>query len=183
MEALHRFGFRLKRRADLRFGITLAILLLGAYRPAWNGKPILDDVIHLPRPDDRSLLGLGHLWIQPRTNQQYHPLVDTIFWMEEKLWGDSMLGYHFVNILLHATAAFLVFKILSRLSIPGAWLAATIFALHPVQVESVAFLVELKNTLSGVLLFAAVLAYLRFDEKRDRNSYTFVWLLVIIGFF
>jgi tetratricopeptide (TPR) repeat protein len=168
-------------KLDIYLGIALVAVTLLAYQPAWNGKPIMDDNTHLTAPIDRSLSGLGRLWFNPRLSHQYHPLVDTVFWLEDKLWGESMLGYHIVNILLHGTCAILLLRILQRMTVPGAWLAAAIFALHPVQVESVAFLVELKNTLSGALLFAAVLAYLRFDQKRDWKSYALVWLLVLIG--
>ena len=81
------------------------------------------------------------------------------------------LPYHLVNILLHAGAALLVWRILQKLKIPGAWLAAGIFALHPVEVESVAWISELKNTLSGVLFLGAALVYLRFDQARSRSAY------------
>ncbi len=87
--------------------------------------------------------------------QQYYPLLHSAFWVEHKLWGDATLGYHLVNILLHAAAAVLVALILRRLAIPGAYLAAAIFALHPVQVESVAWITEQKNTLSAVFYLAA----------------------------
>jgi tetratricopeptide (TPR) repeat protein len=166
---------------DWAFALLLAAVTLLAYQPAWNGKPIMDDVRHLTTPESRPLAGLGQLWIHPNTTQQYHPLVDTLFWVEDKLWGQSMLGHHIVNILLHVIAALLLWKILDQLGMRGAKLASAIFALHPVQVESVAFLVELKNTLSGVLFFLCVLAYLRFDRKRNWQAYTLVLLLFVPG--
>jgi tetratricopeptide (TPR) repeat protein len=92
-----------------------------------------------------------------------------------------MLGYHLVNILIHAVAALLLLKILRQLRVPGAWLACAIFALHPVQAESVAWLAELKNTLSGLFLFAAILAYLRFDQSRSVPWYALVLLLLVLG--
>jgi protein O-mannosyl-transferase len=118
---------------------------------------------------------------RPPTHQ-YHPLVDTIFWIGDKLWGQSMLGYHLVSISLHAVSALLLLRILRRLEVPGAWLAATIFALHPVQVESVAWIVELKNTLSGIFFFGCILAYLNFDENQNRtSSYVTVLALFLLG--
>lgn len=165
----------------LYLGIGLILVTLVAYQPAWNGKPITDDITHLTIPEDRSLGGLARLWFHPSTNQQYHPLVDTVFWIEDNVWGDWMLGHHVVNILLHAASALLLLRVLQKLAVPGAWLATAIFAIHPVQVESVAHLVQLKNTLSGLFFFSAVLVYLKFDETRDRRSYWVVLGLVLVG--
>ena len=160
----------------------LIVVTLLVYQPAWRGKLILDDTVHLTNTVElRSFGGLVHLWLDPPTIRQYHPLVDTFYWIEDKLWGESLLGYHIVNILLHLLAAFLLLKILRRLQIPGAWLATAIFALHPVQVESVAWLAEVKNTLSGVFFFSSLLAYLQFDENRRRPWYALVLLLFLLG--
>jgi tetratricopeptide (TPR) repeat protein len=174
---------RLKRHRDLLFGIVLVGVTVLAYQPAWNGKPLLDDADHLiTDPEVRSLRGLISLWIAPPPTHQYHPLVDTVFWIGDKLWGQSMLGYHLVSISLHAVAALLLLRILRRLEVPGAWLAAAIFALHPVQVESVAWVVELKNTLSGFFFFGCILAYLNFDENLNRTrSYVTVLALFLLG--
>jgi len=167
---------------DWFFGAVLLALIFFAYEPAWNGKPVFDDTMYLINTVElRSLNGLAQLWIEPQTTRQYHPLLDTVFWVEDKLWGDSMLGYHLVNILIHAVAALLLLKILRELNIPGAWLACAIFALHPVQAESVAWLAELKNTLSGLFLFAAILTYLRFDQGRSVRWYPLVLLLFVLG--
>ena len=101
--------------------------------------------------------------------------------MEHKLWGDAVLGYHLVNILLHAAAAVMVALVLRRLAVPGAYLAAAIFALHPVQVESVAWITELKNTLSAVFYLGAMLVYLRFDQTRHRSWYACAMGLFVLG--
>jgi tetratricopeptide (TPR) repeat protein len=98
-----------------------------------------------------------------------------------RLWGDATLGYHLVNIVLHACSAWLVFLILRRLAIPGAMLAAAIFALHPVEVESVAWMTELKNTLSGVCYLASALTYLRFDSSRSRREYVAAFVLFVLA--
>ena len=121
------------------------------------------------------------IWTEPGVTQQYYPLVSTVFWVEHKLWGDATLGYHLVNILLHVTAALLLLKILRTLQVPAAGLAAAIFALHPVQVESVAWISELKNTLSAVCYFAAALAYLRFDRTRNKAAYAGALALFVLG--
>jgi tetratricopeptide (TPR) repeat protein len=103
------------------------------------------------------------------------------FWVEHKLWGDATLGYHLLNILLHATAAVLVVLVLRRLRVPGAYLAAAIFALHPVHVESVAWITEQKNTLSAMFYLGAMLVYLRFDQERKSVLYYWALALFVLG--
>ncbi|MES1166486.1 MAG: tetratricopeptide repeat protein, partial [Pseudomonadota bacterium] len=126
---------------------------------------------HVTRPELRSLAGLARIWTEVGATQQYYPLLHSAFWLEHRLWGDAALGYHSLNVLLHATAACLFGLALRRLAVRGAWLAALLFALHPVGVESVAWITEQKNTLSTLFYLAAVLAYLRFDESRRGRSY------------
>ena len=151
--------------------IALVAATLAAYQPAWQGGLLWDDDAHVTRPDLRSVQGLARIWTEVGATQQYYPLLHTAFWVQHRLWGDTTLGYHLVNILLHAGAAWFLFLILRRLGIPGAPLAAAIFALHPVQVESVAWITELKNTLSGVFGLAAALAYIRYDSERKTRLY------------
>jgi len=91
--------------------------------------------------------------------------------MEHHLWGDQTTGYHWANLVEHASSAFLVYKLTTSLNLRGGVLAAFIFALHPVAVESVAWMSEQKNTLSGVFYLASFLAYLRFDVKREKGVY------------
>jgi tetratricopeptide (TPR) repeat protein len=107
--------------------------------------------------------------------------VHSAFWLQHRIWGDRTTGYHLVNIVLHATSAFLVFVILGRLGVPGARLAAGIFALHPVHVESVAWMTQLKNQLSGVLYLTAFLIYLRYDSSRRRHHYALALLLFLLA--
>jgi len=169
------------------FAIALVLTTLLAYRPVWHGTPLMDDGAYLiTKPELRSVSGLVRIWVEPQTApqehlRQYHPLVNTVFWVGNKLWGDAMLGYHLVNIFLHSVSALLLWKILRRLDVAGAWLAAAVFALHPVQVDSVAWLAELKNTLSGVFFFGCILAYLRFDRTRTRGAYALALLLFCLG--
>ena len=151
------------------------------YQPAWQGGFIWDDEGHVTRPELRSWQGLCRIWFNLGATQQYYPLLHSAFWTEHILWGDATLGYHLLNIALHALAALLVAWILRRLAVPGAYLAAAIFALHPVQVESVAWITELKNTLSGVFYLGAALLYLRFDETRQRRLYLGALGLFVLG--
>jgi protein O-mannosyl-transferase len=171
------------RNRDLLWGLLLLAATLFAYQPCWNGQPVWDDDINLIRPELRSSAGLVRIWTQLGATQQYYPLAYSVFWLEHHLWGASTLGYHLLNILLHVFSALLIVKILRRLDIPGeaAWLAAGIFALHPVMVESVAWMTELKNTLSGAFYCGAALAYLEFDNKRETKHYSVALLFFLLG--
>lgn len=143
-----------------------------AYLPALSAGFIWDDQPgHVTRPELQSWAGLARIWFEVGATQQYYPLLHTTFWIEHQLWGDWAAGYHLVNVLWHATAACLVGALLRQLAVPGAWLAAFLFALHPVMVESVAWISEQKNTLSTVFSLAAVLAYLRYDDTRTGRWY------------
>ncbi len=168
-------------RQDWLFALLLLIFTTLAYLPALNGTPIWDDDAHITRPELRSWDGLIKIWTQPGSTQQYYPFVHTVFWAEHQLWGDAPLGYHLVNVLLHCFSALLLLQILRRLEIPGAWLAAAIFVLHPVQVESVAWISELKNTLSGVFYLGSGLAYLAFDRTRKLGPYLTSLALFVLG--
>ena len=163
------------------FSLALIVATAVAYLPAWNGKPIWDDNAHITQPELRSWHGLVEVWTQVGATQQYYPLVHSVFWIEQKLWGDSVLGYHLINIFLHGFAAIVLLQILLRLKVPGAWLAAGLFALHPVQVESVAWISEIKNTLSGLFFFCSILAYLNFDQNRSRVAYFGSLALFLFG--
>src|SRR5471032_2362057 len=118
-----------------RVNCTLIFFVtLLAYWPALGGGFIWDDAGHVTRADLRSLTGLMRIWFEPGATQQYYPLLHSAFWLEHALWGDAALGYHLLNVLLHATAACLLGVALRRLAVRGAWLAALLFALHPVCV-------------------------------------------------
>jgi protein O-mannosyl-transferase len=168
-------------RQDWVFAVFLLILSAIAYFPALNGTPIWDDDAHITRPELQSWDGLAKIWTQPGSTQQYYPFVHSVFWVEHNLWGDAPIGYHLVNLFLHCISAFLLLRILRRLEIPGSWLAAAIFALHPVQVESVAWISELKNTLSGVFYLSSGLIYLEYDRTRKAGPYVAAVALFLLG--
>ncbi len=169
---------------DWLFAAGLLIAVFLVYQPAWQGGLLWDDESHVTRPELHTWHGLYRIWFDVRATLQYYPLVHSAFWLQHKLWGDATLGYHLVNIFLHAVAALMVARILRRLAIPGAYLAAAIFALHPVQVESVAWITELKNTLSAVFYLGAATCYLRFDRgTRYSGSRKAAWYLAALGLF
>ncbi len=159
----------------------LIVAVLAAYHPVWHAGFVWDDDAHLMRPDMRSLHGLWRIWADPSATQQYYPVLYSAFWIEHHLWGDGSTWYHLANIALHCGAACLFFRVLTRISVPGAFLGAALFALHPVNVETVAWVSEQKNTLSAVFYFAAALAYLRFDSSRAPRWHAAALLLFFLA--
>ncbi len=162
----------------LAMALVLATVL--AYHPAWRAGFIWDDDVYVTRnplltaPD-----GLRRIWFTFDSPSQYFPLTYTTFYLERLFWGLNPAGYHCVNILLHAANALLVWRLLARLRAPGAWLAAALFALHPVQVESVAWIAERKNVLMGFFFLLALLAWTRFlDEPPKRQGRFYALTLV-----
>lgn len=160
----------------LLFGLAIV-----SYGPALHGGLLWDDEAHVTRPDLQSFEGLYRVWFDLGATQQYYPLLHSAFWLEHRLWGDNTFGYHFVNVLLHATAATLAYVALQKLRVPGALFAALLFTVHPVHVESVAWITEQKNTLSAVFYLAALLAYLKFDDSRQTSWYAAALGLFVLG--
>ena len=155
-------------------GLLLVAATLIAYQPAWHGGFIWDDDKYvtqnrlLTAPD-----GLKRIWFSLDSPSQYFPLTYTTFRVERALWGYDPTGYHWVNLLLHVANALLVWRLLKRLGVPGAWLAAAIFALHPVQVESVAWITELKSVLSLFFCLLALLCWVEFVADRPGRPWRF----------
>ncbi len=144
-------------------GGALVLLTLVAYSRALPAGFVWDDDDYVTHnPTLRSTEGLARIWTEPGAVPQYYPLVHTTYWLEYRLWGLEPAGYHAVNVALHAAVALLWWLVLRRLGLPGAWLAAAVFAVHPVHVESVAWVTERKNVLSGLFYLLAFLAYLRY---------------------
>ncbi len=196
-----------RRRAPWVMAALIFGLALACYWPALRGGMLWDDAAHMTRPDLRSWSGLGLIWFKQGATQQYYPILHTAFWIEHRLWGDATLGYHLVNVLLHAASSCLFALILRRMmngysdllaegperrrcagvewpAMSGVeWLAAAIFAVHPVGVESVAWISEQKNTLSLLFYLLAALAYLEFDARRGRRAYALasVFFLLALG--
>jgi tetratricopeptide (TPR) repeat protein len=163
----------------------LVFLTLLAYLPALGNGFVWDDdeyVTHSHFIHD--LDGLRRSWTEPAATLQYYPLVRTSFWIEHKLWGLAPMGYHVTNILLHALNALLLWVLLRRLQVPGAWLAAALFAVHPVHVESAGWITERKNVLSAAFYLGSALAACRFlgiaavrEDRRPWRAYALACLL------
>src|SRR5215470_15233188 len=169
------------RRRAIIFAFVLTAVTIFVYRPAWNGGFLWDDDEYvmnnelLTAPD-----GLRRIWFSHDSPSQYFPLVYTTFRIERALWGLNPTGYHWVNLLLHIANAMLVWMVLARLKVPGAWLAGAIFALHPVQVESVAWITERKNVLMGFFFLLTLLAWIAFVEGRTKRRWVFYGLALIL---
>ena len=171
-------------RKHFAAGAVLFTLTLAAYVPALFCGFIWDDDVGIVGNENlRSLEGLQKIWSNPSETPQGHywPLVYTSFWVEYQIWGLHPMGYHLVNILLHAVNAVLVWRILRWLGLPGAWWAAAVFAVHPVHVESVAWIIERKNVLSGLFFLLSFLTYTRFERSSNLRFYAGSLLLFLCG--
>jgi protein O-mannosyl-transferase len=154
----------------------LCLLTIVAYFPALRGGFIWDDDDHLTRNAAvQSPSGLQQIWTSLEVSR-YYPLTLTTFWVEHRIWGLKPWPYHAVNIALQAINAVVLWALLRRLGIRGAWLAALLWAVHPVNVETVAWVTELKNTQSGLFFLLALLLYLRFEDGLRQRDYAIVLL-------
>ncbi len=152
-------------------GTLLLVLSSVAYLPVLQAGFVWDDVVMVT--DNRCLRGwhgLHDIWFTTKTTDVY-PITFTCLWVEWQLWGANPIGYHVVNVLLHAVGALLLWRLLKTLSVSGAWVASLLFALHPVTVASVAWVSERKNTLSLVFFLLALLAYEKFRQSTSNKWY------------
>ena len=164
-------------RARLGLALLLVAITLVAYVPAMRGGFVWDDDDYVTENGNlHSVAGLQRIWLEIGAVPQYYPLVHTTFWIEYHLWGLRPLIFHLTNVLLHALSGLILWELLRRLRIPGAWVAAALFVLHPIQVESVAWVTERKNVLSGTFYLLAALTYL---GGRGRVRYAATFLLFL----
>jgi tetratricopeptide (TPR) repeat protein len=171
---------------DWLWGFVLLLAVVLTYTPVWQAGFVWDDRTFLTaNPRIVGPLGLKEIWTTPAAD--ICPLALTVVWVEHKLWGLQPLPYHLVNVLLHAACAILLWRVLRRLRIPGAWLGAALWALHPVQVETVAWITELKNTQSCLFYLLAIRFFLRWrelDEARGKGierNYMLALLFTILA--
>jgi len=173
---------RRENHKSILFQIVLIFLVtLVAYAPAFQAGFIWDDDAYVTRnPLLTSPEGWSQIWFSTHHQSQYFPLVFSTLRLEYGFWGLRPVGYHLVNILLHATNASLVLILLKRLALPGAWLAALLFALHPVQVESVAWVTELKNTESTCFYLLALLVWIKSLDEEPSLALRFCLLALLL---
>ena len=172
-------------RRDALAALALGLLAGVCYLPAmlWGGLN-WDDQIWSHSRAVREWSGLGAIWSWPvriEGEVHYWPLTYTTFWLEHKIWGLEPAGYHVVNVLMHLLNSLLVWRLLLRLAVPGAWVAAAVFAAHPLHVESVAWIIERKDVLSGLFYLTAMLVWLRFLEQPRPRRYGLALVLFVAG--
>jgi tetratricopeptide (TPR) repeat protein len=167
-------------RAKQALLLGAAIVAAGAiaYLPALGAGFVFDDHTLLLGPDASVRRPLAAIWFGKEI-WDYWPLTWTSFWIEWRLTGGQPWVSHAINVALHCAAAVLVWRVLAALRIPGAWLAALLFAVHPVTVESVAWVSERKNVLSAVLVLAAALRWIRSDDEGPGVPWAALGLFVL----
>ncbi len=172
---------------DWFWGLLLMAAVFLAYQPVWSAGYVWDDDGRLTaNPCIVGPLGLKEIWTTKEAD--LCPLVYTTFWVEHALWGLAPLPYHLVNVFLHGTCGILLWRVLGRLQVPGAWLGGALWALHPVQVETAAWITEMKNTQSGVFYLLTILFYLRGlkagandERKGDYRNYGLALLFAALA--
>jgi Flp pilus assembly protein TadD len=155
---------------EIRLAALLVAIVAASYLPMARAGYIWDDDAHVTaNPALRDAHGLLAIWTTLDATPQYYPLTHTSFWIEHALWGFRPLGYHVDNVLLHAASACVLWRLLVLLELPGAFLAAAVFAVHPVHVESVAWVTERKNVLSGLFYLGSARVFLGWALGRERG--------------
>ena len=146
---------------------ALGLLAVVVFIPAFFAAFLWDDTIIVGLPEQ--VRGFADIWLNPsliESEAHYWPVVYTMFRVEYLLWGLDPVGYHVVNVVLHAANTMLIYALLRRLTVPGAWVAAAIFAVHPMHVDSVTWAIERKDVLSALFYLTSALVYIRWEERR-----------------
>jgi Flp pilus assembly protein TadD len=155
---------------------------LWIYSPALHGDWLWDDSLYIT---DNPLLSdpdrLWKAWFQPGSFIEYYPIQETVQWMQWRLWGNDTFGYHLTNVVLHLVSALLVWRVLAKFGLRLAWLGGLIFAVHPMMVESVAWIAEFKNTLSLPPFLLAICAWIDYEDRGRRADYLRALALFVVA--
>jgi protein O-mannosyl-transferase len=155
---------------------------LWIYWPALHGDWLMDDDVYITQnPVLRDPNGLWKMWFLPGTLIEYYPMAQSVQWFEWQLWGSDTFGYHLVNVILHLMSALLVWRLLDKFNLRLAWLGGLLFAVHPQQVESVAWISELKNTLSLPFFLLSMCAWIDYEERHRPGSYLWAAGLFLVA--
>ncbi|MCR6655507.1 MAG: tetratricopeptide repeat protein [Opitutus sp.] len=176
---------------SLVYALVLATLAFVVYWPSLHGEFLWDDPAHVTRVGLQSWNGLWRIWFEFGATQEFYPVLHSAFWVQHRFWGDATTPYHVVNVLLHVTNGVLLALLVRRIdglrerplfrSALPAWLAGAVFVLHPVAVESVAWVTEQKNTLSTAFLLASAFVFFRFWSERRRRDYALAFFLFFMA--
>ena len=164
--------------------LLLGFLAAACFLPALQAGFVWDDVILVSETVIHEWSGLWNIWFSPadiKKEGHYWPVVYSSFWLEHKLWGLDPLGYHAVNLVLHVVNVLLIWLLLLRLAVPGAWFVAAIFAVHPLHVESVAWVIERKDVLSALFYLGAALTWIRYVNAPHPGRYVLALGLFTAG--
>jgi len=172
------------KRENLLVPPALLAVVLVAYWPAFFAGFVWDDEIFTGAEPVLEWPGLYLLWFEPSSlvrEAHYWPLVYSTFWLEHKLWGLDPAGYHIVNVALHGINSVVLWRILVRLEVPGAWLVAALFAVHPMQAEAVTWVMGRKDLLSTLFYLTAAVCWMRYRERPRIGTQALMLLLFAAG--
>ncbi len=171
--------------------LVLVVITVAAFAPVVKAGYLWDDDLYITgNPHLKDAAGLVDMWFRFGSTTMYVPAVFTTLWVEYQLWGLNPLGDHLVDLAFQVACVLLLWAVLRGLGVRGAWLAAALFGVHPVMVESVAWVVELKNVQSAFFCLLALLAYMRFSPldgtpppgvRARRASYVLALLLFAVA--
>ena len=164
--------------------LAFLVAIFVFYFPALSGEFLWDDVNFSDERTIHNWSGLWDIWFAPSEVSKeghYWPATYTTFWLEHKLFGLNPLGYHIVNCILYFLNVVLIWRLLLKLEVPGAWAISMIFTVHPLHVESVAWLIERKSLLSALFYLGAVHVWLRFRESPNSKTYILALGLYALG--
>jgi tetratricopeptide (TPR) repeat protein len=162
--------------------LLIAATTLWIYWPALQGGFVWDDNWYIvDNPLMKKGAGLWKIWFQPGSFTEYYPLTQSVQWLQWQLWGENTLGYHLLNIVLHILNALLVWRLLARFGLKYAWIGGLLFAVHPAQVDSVAWIVELKNTLSLPFFLLAMGFWIDYEDRHWPRDYACALVFFVVA--